>query len=404
MKVLFLNPWDRLIGPNRYLIEMLRCLPELARRSTVVFHEKNAAMDDYVSAGCRVLICPEITQIRARFSLDNIGELILRHSLGLSKLIKLVRYVKPDLVVSNTEQLLMGDIVSGIFGIRHIKIFHAMTFAYRLGHRPKIMKAYLKALTFGSYKVVAVSDTLRKALISGGVKEEKVVTVPNPIPVDALRTFSGEIPPNIRRILDDHNPVLLSAGQFFPKKGQDQLIEALPSMRKIFPDLVCIFAGKTGESSGAENTEKYYHSLLTRVDELGLKDAILFAGEVDYLPLLMGRADVYVQTSWTESFNRAAAEALVCGAPVVAYNAGATGEVTGLGAILVKPGDKEGLAGAVVELLQHPQLRKQMAVSGAEHVAARFDAAKVAGRFEKLLETESNAEDINRCSCKINRN
>jgi hypothetical protein len=38
-KVLFLNPWEGRIGPNRYLVEMLGNAPGLAQKATVVLHE-----------------------------------------------------------------------------------------------------------------------------------------------------------------------------------------------------------------------------------------------------------------------------------------------------------------------------------------------------------------------------
>jgi glycosyltransferase involved in cell wall biosynthesis len=391
-KVIFLNPWERLIGPNRYLAEMLKCLPELAEKSTVIFHNHTSAMAEYEDMGCTVIVLPEIAQIRAHFSLKNIMRIILNHSFGLLKAIKLIRSLNPDIIVSNTEQLLLGDIASRLLNIPHIKIFHAITFAYRLGRRPSILNAYLKTITLGSDRVIAVSETLRKALLSGRMEEKKIVSISNPIPVDALKTSAGEIPPNIHGILKDHKPVILSAGQFFPKKGQDQLIEALPYIRKVFPIIICIFAGKTGEGSGMEDTQKYFQSLQSRIAELRLHDNVFFAGEIDYLPALMHRADIYVQTSWTESFNRAAAEALICGAPVVAYNAGATEEVSGPGAALVKAGDIRGLAHAITELLNQPELRKQLVVKGARHIESHFNAPKIAERFISLLKATARGK------------
>ena len=127
MKILFLNPWDMLIGPNRYLIEMLRCAPDLADQSTVVFHETNSALREYAHIGCNVLVLPEIAQIRALPSFTNLFSIIQRHTFGLWRIIKLIRTIQPDVIISNTEQLMMGNITSKILGLPHIKIFHALT-------------------------------------------------------------------------------------------------------------------------------------------------------------------------------------------------------------------------------------------------------------------------------------
>lgn len=385
-KVLFLNPWGRLIGPNRYLIEMLRHSPDLASGAIVVFHEQNDAAGEYRDAGSTIIHDPAVAQIRAQWSLRNAAAVMRHHTVGLWRMLKIMRRVKPDLVMSNTEQLLIGGLLARICGIPHIKVFHAMTFAYRLADRPLFMRTYLFFLTLWCDVVVAVSETLRQALISGGVVASKVVTLPNPVPCAYLREASGKLLPDVvQDLLEKHTPIIISAGVIFPKKGQDRLIEALARISKVYPDILCLFAGKVGESSGVEDTVAYFTSLKQRVDELGLSNNVVFLGEIDYLPALMGRADIYVQTSRTESFCRTVAEALVCGTPVVAFDAGAISEVAGPGAVIIREGDIPGLAHAVEMLLSNPDRMKTLVSEGSGHVEEHYDAGRISRIFSEFI-------------------
>lgn len=399
--VLFLNPWERRIGPNRYLVEMLRNAPELARKATVVLHESGDAQAEYQQLGCEVEVWEEIAQIRAGKTWRNLNSLLKMHSLGLGRVLRRLRAVHPDLIVTNTEQLVLGDLVAKLLGIPHLKIFHAITFAYRLHGRKQAIRAYLRMLTFGSTRIIAVSDTQKRALVSGGLANGDIITVPNPIPVKELgRESLKPLPASLRERLKNVGPLLVNAGRISPLKGQDQLIEALPPIIQDYPNLLCIFAGQLGSDSGLENTNDFLKTIETRVQAQGLTNNVLFVGEIDYLPSLLRRADLYVHTSRMESFCRAVAEALVCGTPVVAFDSGAVPEVAGPGAILVRSGDTAAFAAAIIDLLARQESRELLALQGRKHIEKFYVAPQVAGKFTDVLKQEflCRSARVNKCA------
>ena len=400
--MLFLNPWERRIGPNRYLAEMLRHAPELARRATVVLHESGAAQEEYQQLGCEVAVWEEIAQIRAGKTWRNLYSLVNRHSLGLARVIRRLGAVHPDVMVTNTEQLVLGDLVARLLGIPHLKIFHAITFAYRLEGRQQAIRAYLRMLTFGSTRIIAVSETQKRALVSGGLANGDVTTVPNPIPVKELGLESLKpLPASLRERLKNTGPLLVNAGRISPLKGQDQLIEALPAIIQDYPNLLCIFAGQLGSDSGLENTNDFLKTMERRVQAQGLTDNVLLVGEIDYLPSLLRRADLYVHTARMESFCRAVAEALVCGTPVVAFDSGAVPEVAGPGAILVRAGDTAACAAAIIDLLARPDQRELLASQGLRHIDSHYEASQVARQFTEVLTQKfplRSATEANRCA------
>ncbi len=388
MRTLILNPWDQFIGPNRYLAEMLGCLPELAPQATIVFDRETGAADEYRKFGCRVLVTPLASQVQARPTPANILGSLSRHVAGFPAMRRLIAGQQPAVVISNSEQVFLGGMVARRLHLPHVKIFHALTFEYRLGGRPAMLRGYLKLIAAGADRVVAVSETMRRILLRNGLPPGRVITIPNPIPVDALAARAAEpLPEDSARLVGSRFPVILNAGVLFPTKGQDRLVEALPGVREAFPEMLCLLAGRVGEDGGIERTGAYVERLHRRISALGLQDHVRFLGDVECLPSLMRRADIYVQPSRTESFGRAVAEALCCGTPVVVFDAGALAETAGPGGMIVPDGDIHAMTDSILALAVDPERRRATAAAGEKHVRQRYDTGIVAGRFAGMLET-----------------
>ena len=73
------------------------------------------------------------------------------------------------------------------------------------------------------------------------------------------------------------------------------------------------------------------------------------------LGALFRYALLFLMPSLYEGFGLPALEAMSCGCPVVTSNAGSLAEVAGSGAQTFAPNDVEGMAGAVAQLLHHPE-------------------------------------------------
>jgi glycosyltransferase involved in cell wall biosynthesis len=130
------------------------------------------------------------------------------------------------------------------------------------------------------------------------------------------------------------------------------------------------------------------------VREFGLGAHVTFTGRLSTEDLVRAynEAAVMVSPSLYEGFGLPAAEAMACGAPVVATTAGAFPEVIADGetGVLVSPGDAYAIADAVQTLLLHPERRAAMGVAGTrriqEHFSWRACAARTAELYEEVLE------------------
>ena len=96
-----------------------------------------------------------------------------------------------------------------------------------------------------------------------------------------------------------------------------------------------------------------------------------------------------VYPSRDEVFGLVAAEALVCGTPVVVCDDNGCGELVAEvgGGVSTPYGDCERLAAAITGLLAAPQHWRQQAAAAGERVRARFGATTICERLEQLYRT-----------------
>jgi glycosyltransferase involved in cell wall biosynthesis len=183
---------------------------------------------------------------------------------------------------------------------------------------------------------------------------------------------------------DQDTPVLgleprsyvLFVGTVEPRKGIDVLLAAHDALRRQgHPDLRLVIAGPPGWGE------------TPTLDGPG----VVAPGRIDEVTLdaLYRSAAALAVPSRSEGFGLPALEAMACGSPVVASDAGALPEVVGEAGLLVKPSDADALAGALERILTDESLASSLGAAGharavtftwsactAAHVAA-YEAALV---------------------------
>jgi glycosyltransferase involved in cell wall biosynthesis len=115
---------------------------------------------------------------------------------------------------------------------------------------------------------------------------------------------------------------------------------------------------------------------------------VLYLGRHASVEDLLACADLFLLPSASESFGLAALEAMACGTPVVASNAGGIPEVVedGVSGFLLPVGATEQMAEAGVRILQDDALRKNMRASARRIAVEKFSADAIVPRYEALYE------------------
>ena len=103
------------------------------------------------------------------------------------------------------------------------------------------------------------------------------------------------------------------------------------------------------------------------------------------MPTWQASLDVAVLASFSEGFPNAIGEAMACGVPCVATDAGGTAELLGDSGRLVEVGDARALAGAVGDLLAlPPAARRELGRAGRERIVCEFTLERMVERFEAV--------------------
>jgi glycosyltransferase involved in cell wall biosynthesis len=172
----------------------------------------------------------------------------------------------------------------------------------------------------------------------------------------------------------------ISVGRTAPNKTiEDALMGLLVARAHHDADTTLLVVGRPVVPS-------YTAALLRFADELGLHDAVTFAGALgdDELSAALREADALVVTSRHEGFGVPVIEAMTAGIPVVANAAGALPEVVGDAGVLVDAADPYALAAAVHRVRHDGALRQSLARAAGHRVAA-LDLASAGARAADLL-------------------
>ena len=231
--------------------------------------------------------------------------------------------------------------------------------------------------------IACISEAVERHMIRYGGDLDKLWTVTNGIDLEAFRRAAR--PGSVRSELDipPDAPVVCHISQITPWKGHEFLLGALPRVRSKFPELRVLLVGEAMTPEDA----RYRERLERHVRRLGLGETVTFTGWRDDVASVIADSDVAVLPSRAEPFGRAALEALALGKPVVGTDAGALPELvthrrTGL---LVKYGDTDALADALVSLLGSPDVRRHLG-ENASREARRFDITRTVNQMQNLYD------------------
>ncbi|HEX8941555.1 MAG TPA: N-acetyl-alpha-D-glucosaminyl L-malate synthase BshA [Gemmatimonadaceae bacterium] len=122
--------------------------------------------------------------------------------------------------------------------------------------------------------------------------------------------------------------------------------------------------------------------------ELGLHEKVFFLGKIESVAPLLAGADLFLLPSASESFGLSALEALACGVPVIATNAGGLPEVVRNGetGFLCPVGDVDAMSAAAVAILRDADRWQSMSMRAATDARERFSLDSIVAEYEAFYE------------------
>ena len=232
------------------------------------------------------------------------------------------------------------------------------------------------------------------------------LTVTNPASVEKYKQyydFTSEnmvvIPPGVnterfnaeddgRAVAGTERPYVFALSRIDTNKGLDFLINAFALVAAEAPDLALVIGG--GSATPQERERRVLDELKALAADRGVADRVAFAGYVtdDDLPYFYRRARAFVLPSKFEPFGMTALEAMACGTPVVATNAGGLARFVedGSDALLVDPSVPEELAAAILRAATDDEFAAALVAAGHETIARKFTWDAIAEKHVKFFE------------------
>ncbi len=232
---------------------------------------------------------------------------------------------------------------------------------------------------FISKAIIAISNSTKNDIVRHYpfAKDKIYVT---PLAYDIKRFNDNISSIDVRRIKNRYSIVsdyVLYLGTLKPSKNIEGLIEAFSKLSNE-NEIKLVIAGKKGWM---------YESIYKKVKDLGLPDRVIFTDFVSEAdkPGLIAGAKVFVLPSFWEGFGLDILNAMACGVPVVASNAGSLPEIVGDAGILVDPESPDDIFRGIKDVLSAPPSQYNKMVEKGLARVKRFSWEECARQTLKII-------------------
>ncbi len=287
-----------------------------------------------------------------------------------------------ELIYANTQKALVVGAIASFLSRRPL-VYHLHDIL-SLDHFSATNRRIAVTLANRAALVIANSQASQEAFIAAGGRKDIVEFVYNGFDLALYQQPATDLQQQLG--IGKDRFVVGHFSRLSPWKGQHILLEALTSCPENVTALL------VGEALFGE--QDYVQQLHAQVAELKLENRVKFLGFRDDVSSLMAACNLVTHTSTVaEPFGRVIVEAMLCGTPVVATQAGGAQELieSGKTGWLVAPGNATDLAATINNCIAQPEQSARMAQAAKLQAIQRFDVAfinqQIAQKLSKLVKT-----------------
>ncbi len=282
-------------------------------------------------------------------------------------------------------------IVSGFDpDILHAHLFHGEVLAWIASHftgAPLLATRHSSGLEFEGWRslmarimrrrfsaLVAVSREAEREALDSGYRPGEVFLVPNAVDTTRFKPMGDEERSRRRAEL---------LGRYFPgAPAETPVIGSVGGLKPVKNHALLVkLAARLGGGEGPDPAPRFIvfgegpqrGELSRLIEREGAGESIVLAGRSDRLEEIYPLFDIFVLTSRTEGTPLSLLEAMACRVACVASDVGGIGEAIGEAGVLVEPGNAEGFASALRNLLERPPLRAELGRRARVRILERYD-------------------------------
>ncbi|MGL5080763.1 MAG: glycosyltransferase [Microcoleaceae cyanobacterium] len=280
-----------------------------------------------------------------QFSLCGSWPLKLRTPAFAVQLISSVLLEQPNLIISAHLNFLVAAYWLKCFtGIPYWAIAYGM-------EAWDIQQSSLRTALHHADQIICIGNYTRSRLIKEQNLDEKKLSI-LPCTFDSSRFQISNKPDYLltRYHLKSDQPIILTVNRLVSGesyRGYDKILEALPLIRQVIPNIHYIIVGKGDDRPRLEQF----------IAERHLQDHVTLTGFIPDLELSdhYNLCDVFAMPSKLEGFGIVYLEALACGKPVLGGNQDGAVDALCEGELgaLINPEDVEDIAKTLIQILKH---------------------------------------------------
>jgi glycosyltransferase involved in cell wall biosynthesis len=305
--------------------------------------------------------------------------------LGLWRLIRLTRRLKPDLIVGWMYHSSLAVQLAHMFTSWPASLLWSIHYSTSsLAEEKRLTALVIRACAYLSGlpgKIIFVSRDGQTKHRQLGFSTENSCVIPNGIEVATFVPSSGARA-SVRSEfgLPDDALIIGMVSRYHPMKDYAGFLRAAAQVLKTHPETHFLLVGRDVDGDNQQ--------LRRLIDELGIAHRTHLLGERHDIPRLAAALDIFSLSSYCESFPTVIGEAMACAVPCVVTDVGdaawIVGDDTGR---IVPPRDPGALARAWAEMIDlGGEGRAMLGRAALSRVSELFPLKSVVRRYEDLYE------------------
>ena len=265
-------------------------------------------------------------------------------------------------------------------------------------HTPEHVVRLVEGYTMRvSRAVIALNKTMMRAIVKKAhVDPRKIFIVPNGVDADFFKP-DMDASDVIERYGLEGDRIILFVGRVTYGKGVHLLVKAFKYLIEIYKDIKIVIAGPLSGAFSDGGISAYASALISYIEKNLPRNSYLFTGAVDRdtLRKLYSVAHVCVLPSYAEAFGMVLIEAMACGCPVIASNAGGIPDIVkdGVVGFLFRKGDYMDLREKLKRILSDECLRKEMSLNARKYVEENYSWRVIAEKISYIYRRKLQATD-----------
>jgi glycosyltransferase involved in cell wall biosynthesis len=229
-------------------------------------------------------------------------------------------------------------------------------------------------------RIVACSESGLATHAAAGYARAKMLFIPNGFDTGRYRPDHGRRRGLRKELgLAPGTPLVGAAGRFDRAKDHATLCRAAGIVCRAMPGVHFVMCGQ-----GIDRQNAW---LTGRLAAEGIANRSHLLGRREDIPEIMAALDVFVSSSAVEGFPNAIGEAMACGVPCVATDAGDSRALIGDAGLIAPVRDAQALARGVLQLIgAGPEVTRALGARARARICECFEIGAVARHYESLYQ------------------